>query len=190
MHTLIIGGTGMLAEASVSLASCCETLTLVARSKSSLSAIDKKLEATKCHRHLLALDWSNHTDYVDSISQHIMSVGAPNLVLAWVHRERLAFELVAMIAPHTACTDFFHVRGSAAANPNRDAGSITASNITNSHLDYHEIILGFKLTDSCTGPAARWLSHKEISAGVLLAIDNPKSRRIVGTVQPWSSRPG
>lgn len=185
MHLLIIGGTGMLAEASILLASRYETLTLVARSRASLLRIDRNLDSEKCDRHLLNLDWSQRSTFIESISQHIQSVGIPNRVLAWVHEDRLAAELARMFASHTICTDFFHVRGSAAANPAKDSNAVRDSVMSFSDLNYHEIILGFQLTDS----SSKWLSHSEISKGVTFAIDHPKPKHIVGTVEPWSARP-
>ncbi|MEM5592401.1 hypothetical protein AAHH67_13015 [Niallia circulans] len=36
---------------------------------------------------------------------------------------------------------------------------------------------------------SRWLTHKEISAGVIDAIKNNWKRKVVGVVEPWEKRP-
>ena len=45
--------------------------------------------------------------------------------------------------------------------------------------------LGFVL-DGCT---SRWLTHKEISNGVIQAIKSENNKTIVGTLEPWDRRP-
>jgi len=175
----------MLTEASTLLAARCTTLTMIASSKSSLSKFDHTLDMVDCHRYLLNLNWSDPIEFVSAISRHILSVGVPNMVLAWVHEDNLAAELVKMFAIHNTCTDFFHVRGSSAGNPNADSQSNRAIEMSAGDINYHEIILGFQLA----GSGERWLDHSEISKGIILAIDNPEQKSIVGSIQPWSSRP-
>lgn len=68
----------------------------------------------------------------------------------------------------------------AKAQPERRARFEALPNIV-----YHEVILGF-VTE---GEDSRWLTHDEISRGVLTAIDGQASRFIVGTVEPRSARP-
>lgn len=185
MHILVIGGTGMLAEASALLAARCTTLTMIARSVSSLSRFDQSLDAAHCHRHLIRLDWSDPADFFTAISQHVMSVGIPKLVVAWVHDETLAMRLAELFAPHRACTDFFHVRSSQAGAPGGIPKPSRIPKATSDGMQYREIILGFQLESR----GARWLTHSEISRGVVHAIDNLERMSIVGTLQPWSSRP-
>ncbi|MED4701280.1 hypothetical protein P9436_19755 [Lysinibacillus capsici] len=36
---------------------------------------------------------------------------------------------------------------------------------------------------------ARWLTHEEISQGVIVAIQQDPPIHIVGTLQPWAKRP-
>ncbi len=36
---------------------------------------------------------------------------------------------------------------------------------------------------------SRWLTHEEISKGVIDAINNPKGRYIIGQIEPWGQRP-
>src|SRR5690606_3732421 len=50
---------------------------------------------------------------------------------------------------------------------------------------YREVIRGFVIDAG----RSRWLTHREISQGVLEAIRADRPRSIVGTVTPWPARP-
>ena len=52
-------------------------------------------------------------------------------------------------------------------------------------LHYRRVILGFVVE----GGKSRWLTHEEISGGVIEAVQKDAERYIVGTVEPWSMRP-
>jgi hypothetical protein len=80
---------------------------------------------------------------------------------------------------------YFHVLGSAADDPSQPDDARRSRFAALSDLVYHEVILGF-IVDRGT---SRWLTHDEISAGVLAAIDRGAPRSIVGTTRPWSARP-
>ena len=53
------------------------------------------------------------------------------------------------------------------------------------NIQYRQVILGFVIE----GGRSRWLTHAEISGGVLDAVRNDRLFSIVGTVEPWSLRP-
>jgi len=50
---------------------------------------------------------------------------------------------------------------------------------------YHQVQLGFVIE----GDRSRWLTHSEISGGVIEAIRGGLPRHVVGTLEPWSRRP-
>ncbi len=182
-HVLVIGGTGMLAGVSRALARRCDVLTSVARTQRSLRALTDTLgEAAHAH-HAIALDWSRPDSFLAALAEHIERVGPPSLVVAWLHHDHLGPEIARRVgAAETSCT-FFQVRGSAAAAPSAELLSHDPPLPPN--VTYHEVILGFRVEES----RSRWLTHDEISNGVLAAIDNPSPRTIVGTVTPWERRP-
>jgi hypothetical protein len=184
-HILIIGGTGMLKEASIALASTTTTLSSVARTKRSLSALDAALGDIKVTRHQLQLDWSNPSDFTHSLSAHIQRVGAPSLVVAWLHDDDLGIEVARCCSSAATQCDFFQVRGSAAASPNASASSFSQAFEAIPGINFHQIILGFKRTPT----GSRWLSNAEISAGVLQAVKEAASLSIVGVVEPWDAAP-
>jgi hypothetical protein len=184
-HTLIIGGTGMLKEASIALASTTNILSSVARTKRSLSALDAALGERKGVHHHLQLDWSNPREFTRSLSAHIQRVGPPSLVVAWLHDDDLGIEVAKCCSSPTVQCKFFQVRGSAAAAPHENATSFAQAFEAIPGIHFHQVILGFKRTQT----GSRWLTNAEISAGVLQAVTDALPLSIVGVVEPWDEAP-
>jgi hypothetical protein len=55
----------------------------------------------------------------------------------------------------------------------------------NKNYEYHQIHLGFVID----GNKSRWLTHQEISDGVIRCIRMNTRKLIVGTLTPWDKRP-
>lgn len=179
-HVLIVGGTGMLFEASLSLARNCRVLTSIARTERSLRRLDAAIGKAGCVHHMCAIDWSRPDAFVQRVTEHLREEGDADLVLAWLHDDHLGPRLATTLAPACGTCAFFQVRGSAAANP----ANWLEANLPTS-IDYHQIVLGFRID----GGSSRWLRDDEISAGVLAAIEHPRDVAVVGTVEPWSRHP-
>lgn len=62
---------------------------------------------------------------------------------------------------------------------------MTAEKIGGTLCLYHRIILGFILEDTY----GRWLTHQEISDGVINGIESNCNEWIVGQIEPWELRP-
>lgn len=77
------------------------------------------------------------------------------------------------------------MRGSAAANPAERAQRLPAWLDSCLQIHYRQVILGFAVE----GGRSRWLTHDEISGGVVAAVRADEPYRVVGTVDPWSLRP-
>jgi NAD(P)-dependent dehydrogenase (short-subunit alcohol dehydrogenase family) len=186
-HTLIIGGTGMLQAASVALAQKTQTLTSIARTEQSLSALRRKLGAGAAHFNPAALDYRDDARLRGTIEAAIREYGPIDLVVAWIHSvaPRAAFEIASMVGATASSSDFYHVLGSSAADPSREYDGERAEFSRISNVRYHRIVLGFVLE----GRGARWLSNEEISRGVLDAIATNAPEHVVGVVEPWSKRP-
>ena len=185
-HLLIIGGTGMLKEASIALAQRCAVLTSVARTERSLSTLDRALTGASVVHHMLALDWTRPVEFLSHLVRHVDHVGRPSLVLAWLHHDDLGPDVARAIAPSHGKCDFFQIRGSAAANPSAGAEFFLPQNSLPQGLTFHQIMLGFHTDEH----GSRWLRDSEICAGVLAAIDKPGiGIDVVGTLTPWSARP-
>jgi len=183
-HVLVVGGTGMLAQATQALAARCDVLTLVARTERSLRSLDDALATSGVTRHLLRLDWSDPRAFVGTLEEHVDRVGAPALVVAWLHDDTLGPAVARAVARDPGC-DFLQVRGSSAASPSADTGAIARDPRIPAQARYRQVILGFVVTEG----RSRWLSHHEISEGTLQAVDHPQAVTVVGTVEPWDRRP-
>ena len=151
-RALIIGGTGMLAEASRWVAAQAGQTVLAARKPEALAA------------EIGAIPWV--MDWADQCSGLSTLVPMPefDLVLAWLHVDGLwlAEHLHSKLAKGGR---FVHVHGSAALDP----AVLTRRAVAGACVQ--NVILGRK--------GGRWLSKAEISAGVIAALAAPFSPRVV-----------
>lgn len=176
LHALIIGGTGMLREATLSLAERYPHISLIAR-RPERAGVREAI-------HPMALDYRQTKTLAAALRETIAAHGPISLAVAWVHSTApdalptVLRELAAQGEPFR----LIHVRGSAAADPSKLP---TVPNLPDG-CRYQQVILGFVIE----GGRSRWLTNAEISQGVLQAIESGEERAIVGTVHPWSMRPG
>ena len=175
-HAVIIGGTGMLRAASIQLAGQSRQLTSVAHTRQSLNALDGALPEGHGAHHRLTLDWSEPEAFIKAITQHLESTEQPDLVVAWVHNTQLGVRLAASLGKRNV--QFFHVIGSAAANPAKVAAQARGCAQLPRTVAYHQVILGAVRQ----GAGMRWLTNSEISGGVLAAIHAQQARFVVGTL--------
>lgn len=180
-HTLVVGGTGMLRAASVQLAAHSRRLTSVARTQRSLSSLDAELVNTGCIHHMLSLDWNLPDRFLLEIERHIAATEPPELTVAWIHDDLLALRLADALARTGRLMRFFHVIGSASRNPKEVADLLLQGLKLPENAGYHQVILGAHKS----GDQVRWLTHQEISAGVLEAIEAGRRQFVVGSVAGW-----
>jgi hypothetical protein len=183
-HILIVGGTGMLREASILLASRCNLLTSVASTDQSLERLDTEISKIPVQHNLLRLDW-NSAEFLSTIKQYVQQQrSCPSLVVAWFHRDTLGPKLAITLAE--SCKNdiyFLQVLSSASASP---CTKITDKSIAlPACIDFHRVILGFEIHNG----KSRWLTNDEISMGVIASIDSNVETSIVGKISPWSERP-
>ncbi len=119
------------------------------------------------------------------LSAHVARTSSPNLVIAWVHEDTLAPQIAKALSTPEAGCDFFHVRGSSVDVLTDSAYALKAKFSNISGMRYHQVVLGFKVSPH----GSRWLTHSEISRGVLDAVTSPQELALVGVVEPWSRRP-
>jgi len=175
----------MLREATVELAQRSRLLTAVSHSRNALRELGQALSGAPCERRLLSLDWHQGADFVAALKRHAEAAGPPSLAIAWLHDPAMGPAIANAISrPGSRCA-FFQVLGSDAADPDRPPDQLYATLDARGDLDYHQVILGFQKTEG----GSRWLTHAEISAGVIEAVESPAPRHIVGVVTPWSDRP-
>jgi len=152
-HAFIVGGTGMLWDVSCWLAAQGYHITVVARNKTRLQAL---VEAAKDVTPV-SLDYHDF----EKFRKEIRKVQKITLVVAWVHSS--AKELLQIIDQEIDNNyKMFHILGT-----NMQKVKLSAKCL------YRTIKLGKK--------GNRWLTNKEISAGIIEAIKKDKET-IVGDV--------
>lgn len=181
-HALIIGGTGMLFDVSAWVAEQEDCiLSIVGRKAAPInSLIDNLDDKTKITP--LLVDYTNSTAFREKLNWTIKQNGPIDLVVAWVHSiGKNALHIVKdELSESGQNWRLFHITGSSS-----DLSKIKKELTIPPNCSYHQIQLGFIVENS----SSRWLTHKEISAGVIDAIKNNWKRKVVGVVEPWEKRP-
>ena len=178
----------MLRDASAELARSVAVLTSIARTESSLRALDACVGAEGCIHELVALDYSQTGKLRSAVRDTSARHGPISLLLAWVHEEKApdaALALAEEAVQFASDLRFFHVLGSMAADPSKSLAEQRRPFEALRRLRYHQIVLGFVPLAS----GSRWLTNSEISAGVVAAVGRGETESVVGSIRPWSARP-
>lgn len=137
--------------------------------------------------NLIALDYHDTPALRAALEQAVRDHGPIEPAVCWIHGT--APEAPGVVAQYTGTPErpgrFFHVLGSVAADPSRPDPGRRAALERAGPILYREVIRGFVIDAG----RSRWLTHREISQGVLEAIRADRPRSIVGTVTPWPARP-
>lgn len=178
-HALVIGGSGMLAEACLWLAGQGWRVTVIGRSQSKLARLADR------HAHIVPVsaDYFREAEFRRALRASLERHGPWTLVVAWIHaREEEILAVVSEERGRLANSPWklFHVLGSSSNLEDilRDMPAFPACR-------YHQVQLGFVIE----GERSRWLTHAEISGGVIHAVRTDAKRHVVGTLSPWSRRP-
>ncbi len=179
----------MLSGVTLSLLETYDTVSVIARSRTGFDALDN-MAGKKINR--LQLDYTDYAELTSRIIQSINDFGEISLCVSWVHSTApMAAALAAKIINEmfdslkfkiTGRCDFYEILGSSYANPDINRSDDFKMF---DFINYHSVILGFILS----GGKSRWLRDKEISAGVIDALNNKTYKYIVGVVEPWDKRP-
>ncbi len=154
-------------------------VSIIGRDEGKLENV-KRESATPESITCLPLDYHNDEDVKLAIKRTIERNGPITLVVAWIHASaKDALSLICKELDLSSETySVFHILGSKASR-------MTTKKIGGTPCSYHRIILGFILEDTY----GRWLTHEEISDGVIKGIDSKCDEWIVGRVEPWELRP-
>lgn len=187
LHSLVVGGTGMLAGVVLHLAELGHTVSVVARRTTGLKTLINAAAGRPGPINPIALDYRDTANLQTELSAAQKENGAISLAVCWIHSTAPVahYAVARAIRPGTLPCRYFRVRGSAAADPSVRDLPIEGWFLAHPALEYREVILGFILT----GGSSRWLTDEDISRGVIDAIKKDAPRSIVGTVHPWSMRP-
>lgn len=212
-HVLVVGGSGMLAEAVDWLLSQGYHVSVIGRNRGRLERLRKMSPDPK---RLLPLPLDYRDDHVlrQEVRRCQQHFGPIDMVVAWIHSvapraldvivdEILAFREEALgrgdVLPAPAGSPvhpgssgpqrspdplkIYHVLGSAS---NLEAIKKSAAVASRPDCDYRQVQLGFVIEDD---GRSRWLTNREISDGVIRAIREDRETTVVGTLEPWDRRP-
>ncbi|WP_026286073.1 hypothetical protein [Salsuginibacillus kocurii] len=178
-HVLVIGGSGMLANTSRWLLEQGHQVSVVGRSEEKIRAIAEEKELA----HLLypiVVNYRNHKEFQEKVTAVAHQLGLAEKVIAWVHQPEEAVIDIVCKEALTSHGSFFHIVGS-----HSDAAALRTTTPVPETVDYHLIQLGFMIEQE----RSRWLTHVEISKGVIEAIRKKEQRKTIGVVEPWERRP-
>jgi len=170
-HILVVGGTGMLSEMVEALAGDGGRLSLLSRRASAREG------GFDC-------DYHDPAAFGAALEAAIARSGPIDLAVAWFHT--LKIPAPRMLAEQVRGR-MFQVLGSAMADPAHPDRLDTARKVADGLPDcaVRQVVLGFQVE---TG-GSRWLTHPEISQGVLEAVRADRPLTILGRTEPWSARP-
>lgn len=180
-HALVVGGTGMLANVSLWLLENGYHVSVIARNA---GRMDKLIEKTSFKRNLtpLLVDYKNSDELQKRVQSAIKQNGQINLVVAWIHSiaENALSTIVTEVSNNNHQWELFHVLGSSSNVDQIKKVFPVPENCLN-----YQIRLGFVMEETYS----RWLTHQEISEGVIEAIKKKEKVRILGQLEPWKKRP-
>ncbi|WP_430790037.1 short-chain dehydrogenase [Virgibacillus flavescens] len=180
-YALVIGGTGMLTEVCHKLIHDYTYVSVVGRSP----AKHKLLKNNNPHAdrlHAITVDYHDDERFREELQKAFHRFGTPDLVVSWIHGtapralDSLLDEMTNV--NKTKVWKLFHMQGSSRFFEKENTP-------VPKNCQYRRIYLGFILEKT----TSRWLTHHEIAAGVLLAIETDQLETIVGTLEPWHRRP-
>lgn len=178
-HALVIGGSGMLAKVSSWLADHYEKVSVVGRNQHKLNQLVRRSKKIVP----ISVDYYDQDQFRREIRHAIESDGSFEVVVAWIHsQEKLIIDIVSdeIQSVSNYPWSLYHVLSSS-SNLEEILVELDVSDI----CDYHQIQLGFVIENN----RSRWLTHEEISDGVIYAIQSRAKKHLVGTLTPWSQRP-
>lgn len=174
---LVIGGTGMLRPAVHQLLDRGTRVILVSRRPSRATPREEGPGVLVP----VAAEWQKPEALADSVLA--ATDGRPvTHVILWVHspyRSAVISQLYRIVGPRAVVVQ---VWASARQDP-REVRGAEAGTLPGGAI--RDVLLGY----AREAGASRWLSHAEISAGVLGALDRTESVQVVGQIDPWDERP-
>jgi hypothetical protein len=177
---MVVGGTGMLAGAVRGLVLRGWRVSVLARRASAFAMRQDGVTGYDCNY--------NDTDaLIATLNRARDGDGPIALAVAWFHTLGPAPMLTTRTGSAAAPGRFFHVLGSAMADPDHPDRLAKAADSAKdaAFCLYRQVLLGY-VRD---GESSRWLTNDEISNGVLKAVDEDAPFTTLGATRPWSLRP-
>lgn len=182
MTLLLIGATGMLAQAARQIAAGTPgDIVVMSRRASQFSFGAPVLDARS---RAYTADWRDTDAFLQCLDRIARRHPPVTRAVLWMHGrdEPLRARIVRLIAPGGTLVE---VLGSAAARPGA-FGAVRLKQMRRlPHIRYRQVLLGFTLDNG----QGRWLSHSTICAGVMDALASDDPVTVAGQVEPWDLRP-
>lgn len=180
-HALVVGGTGMLTDVSLWLSSNDYHVSIIAQNKRKMENLILK-SSNKSRITPVLVDYRQEEKLKEKLFEISRNHGGIQLVVAWIHSDAdQAFSIINQVVAETVDHwRMFHILGSS-TNLNELKQELHAAD----NCSYHQIQLGFIRNQN----QSRWLTHSEISNGIIDAIKNDHPTYIVGMIKPWELRP-
>ncbi|WP_281285907.1 short-chain dehydrogenase [Melghirimyces algeriensis] len=184
---IVVGGTGMLRDVSVYLTQKGCNVTVIARNQKRLNTLVEESGSVEGCIHPVQVDYRDDHLFIHQVEKAISTYGPIRMAVVWIHSTapQAPYQLASLLNETTPSCDYFHVLGSSVADPSQQDGRRKKQFMQYPHIQYHEVILGFVVEKN----GSRWLTNKEISQGVIRAIQSNQKQTVVGTVDPWSKKP-
>jgi molybdopterin-guanine dinucleotide biosynthesis protein A len=160
-HALVVGGTGMLAGVTRALAARGHTVTSVARRAAAMQADNAGYTVLQDRIAPVALDYRESGRLAEGLARAVAERGPIELAVCWIHTD--APEAPRIVADALAAGGRLVQVFGTRVWPLEDAPL---------HVAYRQVLLGEK--------DGRWLTHDEISSGVLAAVDADRPLHLVG----------
>ncbi|QUW22007.1 short-chain dehydrogenase [Sporosarcina sp. Marseille-Q4063] len=173
-HALVIGGTGMLSNVCIALARKGNIVSIIGRTKSKFQRIISESPVDSIFPILV--DY-NSSEVINEVEKVIEEKGSFDLIVSWTPNYN---QLERICEMNSGIDKFrlFHVKGS--RRYFKDDKIRVPDN-----CNYREVFLGFIIEDD----RSRWLTHDEISTGVINQIDTDQVTGVVGKIEPYELRP-
>jgi len=170
-HAIVIGGTGMLSAVSCWLVDECFQVSVVGRNLVRMNQLIRKVKKTDSITPIL-VDYHHEDTLREKLKLTIAENGEPALVVAWIHSTaKEALDIVIQESASQNPWKLFHVLGS-----RTNASVVKDTYRLDENCLYRQVQLGFVLE----AETSRWLTNKEISDGVIEAIKEDNSYKLVG----------
>ncbi|MDA0167656.1 hypothetical protein OJ998_01040 [Solirubrobacter taibaiensis] len=169
-HALVVGGSGMLAGTCTGFARRGWRVSVVARDAAKLERLSAQHPAIAS----IGIDYRDTVGFRTAIGQARERYGPLELAVCWIRSSEP--EALRVVAEQIADSGLLlHVLGTSSM-----ASAVQADAVRDRlGSRYRRIVLG----RVSSGHGWRWLSHAEISAGVLDAFDHDDAEHVVGALE-------
>lgn len=173
-HALVIGGTGMLGNVCIALAYKGYVVSVIGRTQTKFQRLISESPVDSIFP--VVVDY-NMGELFDEVRTAIRRRGPFDLIVSWTPNYKV-LERICELNQGIDTFRLFHVKGS--RRYFEDEPICIPKN-----CNYRKVFLGFMLENE----HARWLTHDEISNGVIHQMETDQQKGVIGQIEPYELRP-